>query len=117
MSVVNNLDAIVLLMIRVGLFVLLSRWCLCCVVNNQDGVVLLTIRMMQNSSREMYSPIRRIKKMKNTSAFDTWSSSGVRRGIENKEEGKKKKTDKKLKQDNFQNLNINLKERHQNDEN
>ena len=38
----------------------------------------------QNSSREMYSPIRRhIKKMKNTSAFDTWSSSGVRRGIVN----------------------------------
>ena len=55
--------------------------------------------------------------MKNTSAFDTWSTSGVRRGIENKEEGKKKKTDKKLKQNNFQNLNINLKERHQNDEN
>ena len=68
----------------------------------------------------MYSPLH-IKKTKNTSAFDLRSSSGVRRGIENdlfflkKEE--KKKIDKKLKQNNFQNLNVNLKERHPNDEN
>ena len=38
----------------------------------------------QNGSKEMYSPIgRHVKTMKNTSAFDTWSSSGVRRGIVN----------------------------------
>ena len=46
----------------------------------------------QNSSREMYSPIRRhIKKMKNTSTFDTWSLSGVRRGIENDKRTRKKR--------------------------
>ena len=48
----------------------------------------------------MYSPIRRhIKKMKNTNAFDTRSSSGVRKGIENnklKKKEEKKKIDKKL---------------------
>ena len=55
---------------------------------------LLVSLTEQNSSREMCSPIRRhIKKMKNTSAFDIWSSSGVRRGIKiknkKKEEGRK----------------------------
>ena len=57
--------------------------------------------------------------MKNTSAFDLRSSSGVGRGLENdkKKKGEKKKIDKKLKQNKIQNLNVNLKERHQNDEN
>ena len=43
--------------------------------------------------------------MKNTSAFDLRSSSGVGRGLENdkKKKGEKKKIDKKLKQRNFQN--------------
>ena len=57
--------------------------------------------------------------MKNTKAFDRRSSSGVRRGIENnkKKKEEKKKIDDKLKQNNLQTLNVNLKERHQNDEN
>ena len=63
----------------------------------------------------MYSPIwRHIQKKKNTSAFNTWSSSGVRRGIEN-EEGRKENRQAEAKQ--FSESKHKFKEHHQNDEN